>query len=285
MILNETYTLNNSIEIPKIAFGTRLMDDETAAQSIKDALDLGYRHIDTAQAYGNEVGVGHGLRASGLNREDIFVTSKIAAELKDYDGVLASIDQSINDLAVDYIDLMIIHAPQPWAEFRKANYDQGNLAAWKALETVLKEQKVRAIGVSNFEKNDLQNILDNGTIKPAVNQILVHIGNTPAELIQFSQDHDILVEAYSPIGHGEIFKIDAIKKMADKYQVSIPQLAIRYTLQLGTLPLPKSTNKAHIENNAQVDFEISAEDMDILRNMEKIADYGDSKVFPVFNQD
>ena len=285
MILNETYTLNNGIEIPKIAFGTWLMDDETAAQSIKDALDLGYRHIDTAQAYGNEVGVGHGLRASGLNREDIFVTSKIAAELKDYDGVLASIDQSINDLAVDYIDLMIIHAPQPWAEFRKANYDQGNLAAWKALETALKEQKVRAIGVSNFEKDDLQNILDNGTIKPAVNQILVHIGNTPAELIQFSQDHDILVEAYSPIGHGEIFKIDAIKKMADKYQVSIPQLAIRYTLQLGTLPLPKSTNKAHIENNAQVDFEISAEDMDILRNMEKIADYGDSKVFPVFNQD
>lgn len=169
MILNETYTLNNGIEIPKIAFGTWLMDDETAAQSVKDALDLGYRHIDTAQAYGNEVGVGHGLRASGLNREDIFVTSKIAAELKDYDGVLASIDQSINDLAVDYIDLMIIHAPQPWAEFRKANYDQGNLAAWKALETALKEQKVRAIGVSNFEKDDLQNILDNGTIKPAVN--------------------------------------------------------------------------------------------------------------------
>lgn len=285
MILNETYTLNNGIEIPKIAFGTWLMDDETAAQSVKDALDLGYRHIDTAQAYGNEVGVGHGLRASGLNREDIFVTSKIAAELKDYDGALASIDKSINDLAVDYIDLMIIHAPQPWAEFRKANYDQGNLAAWKALETALKEEKVCAIGVSNFEKDDLQNILDNGTVKPAVNQILVHIGNTPAELIQFSQDQDILVEAYSPIGHGEIFKIDAIKEMADKYKVSIPQLAIRYRLQLGTLPLPKSTNKAHIESNAQVDFEISAEDMDILRNMEKITDYGDSKVFPVFDQD
>lgn len=285
MILNETYTLNNGIEIPKIAFGTWLMDDETAAQSVKDALDLGYRHIDTAQAYGNEVGVGQGLCASGLNREDVFITSKIAAELKDYDGALASINQSINDLAVDYIDLMIIHAPQPWAEFRKANYDQGNLAAWKALETALKEQKVRAIGVSNFEKDDLQNILDNGTIKPAVNQILVHIGNTPADLIQFSQDHDILVEAYSPIGHGEIFKIDAIKEMADKYKVSIPQLAIRYTLQLGTLPLPKSTNKAHIENNAQVDFEISAKDMDILKNMEKLADYGDSKVFPVFDQD
>ncbi|MFW3364067.1 aldo/keto reductase [Aerococcus viridans] len=285
MILNETYTLNNGIEIPKIAFGTWLMDDETAAQSVKDALDLGYRHIDTAQAYGNEVGVGHGLRASGLNREDIFVTSKIAAELKDYDGALASIDKSINDLAVVYIDLMIIHAPQPWAEFRKANYDQGNLAAWKALETALKEEKVRAIGVSNFEKDDLQNILDNGTVKPAVNQILVHIGNIPAELIQFSRDQDILVEAYSPIGHGEIFKIDAIKEMADKYKVSIPQLAIRYTRQLGTLPLPKSTNKAHIESNAQVDFEISAEDMDILRNMEKITDYGDSKVFPVFDQD
>jgi len=285
MILNETYTLNNGIEIPKIAFGTWLMDDETAAQSVKDALDLGYRHIDTAQAYGNEVGVGHGLRASGLNREDIFVTSKIAAELKDYDGALASIDKSINDLAVVYIDLMIIHAPQPWAEFRKANYDQGNLAAWKALETALKEEKVRAIGVSNFEKDDLQNILDNGTVKPAVNQILVHIGNIPAELIQFSRDQDILVEAYSPIGHGEIFKIGAIKEMADKYKVSIPQLAIRYTRQLGTLPLPKSTNKAHIESNAQVDFEISAEDMDILRNMEKITDYGDSKVFPVFDQD
>lgn len=135
------------------------------------------------------------------------------------------------------------------------------------------------------KKTTYKNILDNGTVKPAVNQILVHIGNTPAELIQFSQDQDILVEAYSPIGHGEIFKIDAIKEMADKYKVSIPQLAIRYRLQLGTLPLPKSTNKAHIESNAQVDFEISAEDMDILRNMEKITDYGDSKVFPVFDQD
>ena len=182
------------------------------------------------------------------------------------------------------IDLMIIHAPQPWNEFREANYDQGNLEAWRALEDAYQAGKVRAIGVSNFEQHDLENILENAKIKPMVNQILTHIANTPVELIDYCKQNDILVEAYSPVGHGELLKNDELKTMADKYQVSIPQLAIRYCLELDLLPLPKSATKAHIKNNAELDFQISKNDLELLKNIQQIENYGDSSHFPVYNK-
>ncbi|NMC45516.1 MAG: aldo/keto reductase [Chloroflexi bacterium] len=282
-MLEENFTLANGVEIPKLGLGTWLISDADVVPAVKDAVKIGYRHIDTAQAYQNERGVGEGIRASGVKREDIFLTTKLAAELKSYEEAAASIDGSLKALNVEYIDLMIIHSPKPWMEFHKDDrFFEGNREAWRALEEAYKAGKLRAIGVSNFEEADLDNILESCTTKPMVNQILAHISNTPKELIKYSQDKGILVEAYSPVAHGELMKNQEVKKMAEKYAVSVPQLGIRYVLQLGLLPLPKTANPAHMKNNADVDFVISDEDMEILKNMEQIKDYGNASMFPVF---
>ena len=283
MILEEKYTLPNGIDIPKIGLGTWFISNENAGQAVKDAAEIGYRHIDTAQAYENESGVGEGIRTCGVKREDMFVTTKLAAEVKSYKEAVSSIDESLKKLGLDYIDMMIIHSPKPWMEFHENDpYFEGNREAWRALEEAYKSGKLRAIGLSNFEKADIDNILESCSVKPMVNQILAHISNTPKELIKYTQEKDILVEAYSPVAHGELMKNQDVVKMAEKYSVSVPQLSIRYVLQLGLLPLPKTANPVHMKNNADVDFVISEEDMGILTNMEQIKDYGEASMFPVY---
>ena len=283
MILEETYTLSNGIEIPKLGLGTWFIDNENAARAVKNAAEIGYRHIDTAQAYGNESGVGNGIRDCGVKRDAMFVTTKLAAEVKSYKEAAASIDRSLVTMGLDYIDMMIIHSPQPWKEFRGEDpYFEGNREAWKALEEAYKAGKLRAIGISNFEKADIDNILESCSVKPMVNQILAHISNTPKELIQYTQGKGILVEAYSPIAHGELNKNPEVIKIAGKHGVSVPRLSIRYDLQLGLLPLPKTANPAHMKDNADVDFAISEEDMEFLKNMDQIKDYGSAGVMPVF---
>jgi len=283
MILKENYTLSNGVEIPKLGLGTWFISDADSIQAVKDAVNLGYRHIDTAQAYMNERGVGEGIRTSGVKREELFVTTKLAAEVKSYDEAVASIDGSLKRLGLDYIDLMIIHSPKPWMEFHEENaHADGNREAWKALEEAYKAGKLKAIGVSNFQKADIENILETCTVKPMVNQILAHISNTPKELIKYCEANDILVEAYSPVAHGELMKNEAVTSIAKKYGVSVPQLSIRYCLELGLLPLPKTANPAHMKNNADVDFEISTADMETLKNLEQIKDYGTASMFPVY---
>lgn len=284
-MLNETYTLNNGVEIPKLGFGTWFIDDGDAAQVVRDAVDVGYRHIDTAQAYGNERGVGEGIRSASVSRDELFVTTKLAAEIKSLDEARASIDGSLKTMGLDMIDMMIIHSPQPWKEFRDGeHFFEGNLEAWQALEEAHKAGKIRAIGLSNFEKPDLDNIIENGSVRPAVNQILAHVSNTPFDLIDYIQSQDILVEAYSPIGHGKILDNDVLTSMAERYDVGVAQLAIRYCLQLGLLPLPKTQTPEHMKSNADVAFEISDADMETLKNMEPIRDYGDASRFPVFTE-
>lgn len=283
MILQETYTLSNGIAIPKLGLGTWLIPDNEAAAAVKAAIDLGYKHIDTAQAYGNERGVGDGIRATGISRDDIFVTTKVAAENKTYESAAASIDESLQKLGMDYADLIIIHCPQPWAEFRGAKrYFAENKRVWKALEEAYEAGKVRSIGVSNFLVDDLQNILEDCRIKPMVNQILLHIGETPKDLLDFCKEQDIIVEAYSPIAHGQALKNEQIAKVAKKYGVTIPQMCIQYTLQLGTVSLPKSSNPEHIKSNVQLDFTISDEDMIALAGIGQ--DYGDDSWWPVFSK-
>lgn len=282
MILEETYTLPNGVEIPKLGLGTWFIDDNDVAEAVKAAVELGYRHIDTAQAYGNERGVGEGVEVCGVSREDLFITTKLAAEVKSYDEAVRSIDGSLERMGLDYIDMMIIHSPWPWMQFRDEDrHFEGNREAWRALEDAHKAGKLRAIGVSNFEQQDLENILVSCTVEPMVNQILAHIGNMPTELIEYTQDKGILVEAYSPIGHGAVFKSAEVAEVADRYGVSVPQLSIRYLLQLGLLPLPKTANPAHMRNNADVDFIIAEEDMALLGGLD-IADYGEAGMFPVF---
>ena len=284
-ILNETYTLANGVEIPKLQLGTWFIEDgEPAAEAVRAAVRLGYRGIDTAQAYGNEAGVGEGVRTCGIPREELFVVSKVAAGHKTYEAAAASIDETLKCMGLDYLDMMIIHAPQPWGEFREdpRAWDEGNREAWRALEDAYDAGKLRAIGVSNFLKDDLRNILTSCHVKPMVNQVLAHIGNAPAELAAFCTDEGILMEAYSPIAHGEALGQPAIADMADRYGVTPAQLCIRYVLQLGYVALPKTANPEHMAANANVDFEISVADMATLGAF-SFADYGEFTHFPVFS--
>lgn len=284
MILNEKYTLSNGVEIPKLGLGTWMIPDEQTDEAVRQAVALGYRHIDTAQAYGNEAGVGRGVKSCGVKRDELFVTSKVAAEHKSYETAARSIDETLQKTGLDYLDMMIIHAPQPWAEFRgEKRYFEENKEAWRALEDAYKAGKLRAIGVSNFLVDDLENLLSSAEIKPMVNQILTHISNTPLELIDFCMANDIRCEAYSPIAHGEALKNKAIADMAAKYGVSVAQLCVRYTIELGMVSLPKTSNSEHMKSNADIDFTISAEDMETLKHFEKIKDYGEYSFFPVFS--
>ncbi len=282
---NQTMTLSNGIVVPQLALGTWMIQpDDKAAEAVRTALELGYRHIDTAQAYGNERGVGAGVRTSGIAREQIFVTSKVEAEHKSYAAAATSIDESLRKLGLDYIDLMLIHSPQPWEEVNQSDnrYIEGNRQVWKALEDALEAGKLRSIGISNFLIEDVENLWPAAEIKPMVNQVLCHISNTPLELIQYCQNKGMVMEAYSPVAHGEALKNEKIAAMAEKYGVSVPQLCIRYDLQLGMIVLPKTANPEHMKANAAVDFVISDQDMEILKNMEKIKDYGEHSSFAVF---
>lgn len=281
--MKEVYILANNVEIPKLGLGTWFIPDDEAADVIREAIKIGYRHIDTAQAYQNERGVGEGVRTCGVERKELFVTTKLAAEYKTYEEAAKAIDQSLSVMGLDYIDLMLIHSPQPWDDFRGGDYSEGNREAWRALEDAYKAGKLRSIGVSNFKKEDIENILSSCTVLPMVNQLLVHIGNTPLELINYCISKDILVEAYSPVAHGEILKYKEVAEIAEKYQVTIPQLCIRYDLQLGLLPLPKTVNPKHMEANTNVDFVITDEDMEIMKVMHPMKDYGEFSMFPVFS--
>lgn len=283
MILEEKYTLSNGVEIPKLGLGTWFIDDADAPKAVCNAVEIGYRHFDTAQAYGNESGVGAGIKNCGISRDKLFVTTKLAAEVKNYKDAVELINGSLKKMGLDYIDMMIIHSPQPWADFRGGSYFEGNAEAWRALEEAYKTGKLRAIGISNFKKEDIDNILSNCTVAPMVNQVLAHISNTPFELIDYSVSNGMLVEAYSPIAHGEILNNEIVSGIAEKYNVSAAQLCIRYCLQLGTLPLPKTANPEHMKSNAQLDFVISDEDMAVLKSIEKIKNYGEHSHFPVFS--
>ena len=279
-----TLTLNNNVKIPQLGLGTWFIDDADAAEAVKAAVKLGYRHFDTAQAYGNEQGVGEGIRTCGVPREELFVVSKVAAELKNYEDAKKSIDETLAKMGLDYLDMMIIHSPQPWVKVNQCDdrYVEGNRAAWRALEDAYKEGKLRAIGVSNFQIGDIESLLETCTVKPMVDQILLHISNTPLELVDYCQKNGIVVEAYSPIAHGEILHQPEIEAMAAKYGVTVPQLCIRYTLQLGTVSLPKTANPEHMATNAAVDFAITAEDMETLKHFRHIESYGESGCFPVY---
>lgn len=275
--------LNNGVGIPSLGFGTWCIDDDKAESAVRTAIDIGYRHIDTAQAYGNERGVGEGIRNSGVMRDKIFVVSKVAAENKSYDTAARSIDETLGKIGLDYLDMMIIHSPQPWAEFRgEKRYFEENREVWRALEDAYKAKKLRAIGVSNFLIDDLESLLPHCTVKPAVNQILAHIGNTPADIIKYCAEQGIAVEAYSPIAHGEALKNPTINNIAQKYKVTAAQLCIKYTLKLGLISLPKASSYEHIKENSELDFDILDEDMKTLYDLDA-KNYGKYSYFPVFS--
>lgn len=283
-VLKQTVDLANGKKMPVLGYGTWFLQGEMAEQAVSDAISVGYRLVDTAQAYANEKEVGRGVRSSGVAREDIFVVSKVAAELKDYDSVKASIEQSAKDLDVGAIDLMLVHSPQPWKLVNQSEdrFLEGNREAWRAMEDAVDAGLVKSIGVANFEIGDLENILETCRIAPAVNQILCHAGHTPLDLMNWCTQKKIQMMSYSPLGHGSLLKDMLIIQMAAKYDVSPAQLCIRYDLQLGTVTIPKASSIERMRQNAEVDFEIASDDMDELKKMVYLNGYDDADMFPCF---
>jgi len=264
------FTLANGVTIPAIGFGTwQIPSGDIAYNSVAEALKAGYRHIDTAQAYGNEASVGQAIVDSGIDRSEIFVTSKLPAEIKSYDQAVRRIQFTMKKIGLDYIDLYLIHAPWPWDKIG-SDYTKENIEVWKAMEEFYESGKTRSIGISNFSMKDIDAILENSRIRPMVNQIKLHIGHPQEEITDHCRRNGILVEGYSPLATGKLLKSKELADMANKYGKSVAQLSIRYVLQKGALPLPKSTHPEYIRQNIDVDFEITPDDMNHLDGLKAV---------------
>lgn len=260
-ILTDHRALANGVEIPVLGFGTwQIPDGDDAYDAVTSALEVGYRHIDTARAYGNEASVARAIADSGIARDEIFVTTKLPAEVKSYDGALRSFEITMDALGMDHVDLYLIHAPWPWNE-QGADYRSGNAEAWRAMAEIHQSGRARAIGVSNFEVADLEALASSSDVVPQVNQIRFFVGNSQDAVTRYCHDHGILVEAYSPLATGSILDDKDVRAIADGYDRTVAQLCIRYALQKDTVPLPKTTNADRMWENADIDFEISDEDM------------------------
>ena len=270
MIKNDFFELHNGVKIPAIGFGTwQVKDGNEAYESTLWALEAGYRHIDTAHAYGNEASVGKALRECGIAREEIFVTTKLPSHIKTFDGAKEHFYESLNALGLEYLDLYLIHAPWPWNNIGE-DCTEGNIEAWRAMIDLYNEGKIRAIGVSNFAVKDIEAIVNATGVKPTVNQIRYFIGNRQDAITDYCQANGILIEAYSPLATGEIANHEKLASTAKKYGVTIAQLCIRYCIEKNTLPLPKSVHKERIVANIDLDFHIEKEDMDYLDSIGRI---------------
>ncbi|WP_431278659.1 aldo/keto reductase [Leifsonia poae] len=259
--LTDTFTLSNDVKIPKIGFGTwQIPDGDETYDSVRTALDAGYRHIDTARAYGNEASVGRAVRDSGVARDEIFITTKCPAEVKDAAGARHAFERSTALLDLGTIDLYLIHAPWPWNAIG-SDHRAGNIEVWKVFEELYQAGLTRSIGVSNFEVADLESLTAATSVVPHVNQIRWFVGNTQPETTAYCHDRSILVEGYSPLATGRLMGNRDIAAIAEKYGKSVAQVSIRYLLETDVLPLPKSTTPARIVENADVDFELAAEDV------------------------
>ena len=257
--------------IPKIGFGTwQMPNDDHTIKVVENAINVGYKHIDTAQMYGNEEAVGQGIKNSNIAREELFVTTKLNNTNHSYELAKKSIDESLRLLQLDYIDLFIIHWPNP-KPFRD-HWQESNIESWRAMEEALEAGKIRSLGVSNFMPHHLDALVDNINIMPTVNQILLNPSEMQPETVARNKELNILSEAYSPLGTGKIFELDQMKELAKKYNKSIAQVAIRWSLQHGFLPLPKtSTLSRAAENIAVFDFVISEEDMKVIDGLKGLA--------------
>ena len=269
----DTYKLSNGVGIPCIGFGTwQTPDGDVAVRSVAAAIEAGYRHIDTAQAYGNEESVGKGIRESGIDRKELFVTTKLWNSNHSYELTMRTFEESMNKLGLDYLDLFLIHWPNPIA-FRD-HWQEANAESWKAMEELYEAGKIRAIGVSNFRPHHIEEILKTAKIAPMVNQIRLCPGDTQDETVNWCREHDMVLEAYSPLGIGQIFEVPEMQKLAEKYHRSIAQVCIRWSLQRGYLPLPKSVTPSRIQENLKVfDFELSDEDVRLIADLKGCVGY------------
>lgn len=265
----DTYTLSNGVKIPCVAYGTYKAKDENGADIISAAVEEGYRYFDTASFYETEGYVAEAISRSGLPREDFFIATKLWKEEMGYEEALAACERSLKRLNTDYIDLYLIHWPKPTPDYE--DWKQLDLDTWRALEKLYKEGKVRAIGVSNFLPHHLDNILENCEVKPMVDQIEYHAGYTQEATVQYCKQHGILVQAWSPISRGRIFHDVTLMELAEKYQVSVAKLALRFCIQNGIVPLPKAASRERMRENMNLfDFTISDEDMNRINTIPQV---------------
>ena len=260
-------TLRNGVEIPCLGFGTwQVNDGDEAYNSVLHALKSGYTHIDTASAYGNEESVGRAIKDSGIPREKLFITTKLWNDVRGYDETIEAVNESLRKLGLDYIDLYLIHWPNP-VKYRD-NYIEMNRISYKAMEDLYKQGKIRAIGVSNFLVHHLEELMETCEIIPMVNQIRLFPGLRQDEVIEYCKKHNIRIEAYSPFGTGKIFDVEELKTLTNKYNKSVAQICLRYSLEKGYIPLPKSVTPSRIESNIDVfDFSLDKEDIELLDNL------------------
>jgi diketogulonate reductase-like aldo/keto reductase len=260
--------LNNGVLIPQPGFGTFLTPDgETAVNAVRCAIEQGYRHIDTAAVYGNEVSVGEGIRQGGVPREELFVTSKVWNTERGYETTLRAFDKTLKDLGLDYLDLYLIHWPANTLQFGDAAAGI-NQETWRALEKLYNEGMIRAIGLSNFMPHHLEAVLQKAEVMPAVDQIEYHPGFLQQECVDYCKEKGIVVEAWSPLGRGSVLFDELLMGLAEKYGSTVAQLVVRWVMQKGIVPLVKSITPSRIEENYQVfDFQIMDEDMALIDGM------------------
>ena len=269
--LEDTYTLNNGVKIPIIGFGTwQTPDGDIAKHAVEVALNAGYRHIDTAAAYGNEKSVGQAIKNSGINRHDLFITTKLWNADHGYRSAKAAIDRSLQNLMVDYLDLYLIHWPNP-VDMRD-HWAEANAESWRAMEEAVQAVKIRAIGVSNFRKRHLDELLKTAEIKPVVNQIMLNPSDLQPDVVKVNNELKLLSEAYSPLGTGGLLGNETVNEIASEVGKSPAQVLIRWSLEHGFLPLPKSVHNKYIRANAEVfDFNLSSEQMNKLDSLHGVS--------------
>lgn len=266
--ITDTYKLSNKLEIPVVGFGTwQTPNDEVGYTAVKTALEVGYRHIDTASVYGNEVSVGKAIKDSGVAREDIFLTSKLWNDAHGYEETLKAFEESLERLGTDYLDLYLIHWPNPIA-FRDC-WEEKNAGSWKAMEELYEAGKIKAIGISNFWIHHIEALLKTAKIMPMVNQIRICPGDLDTELIEYCKNKGMLLEAYSPLGTGKAFGVKVLEDISAKYETSVAKVCLKWSLQHGFLPLPKSVTPSRIKDNTDIfRFELSDEDMESIDQLD-----------------
>jgi len=279
--LQDCYTLKNGVKVPCIGYGTWKSPIDVVREGIKMATATGYRHIDTAAAYQNEIGVGQGIKQCGFSKDKLFVTSKLPNLDHGYKKAISSCEESLKRLDMDYLDLYLIH----WPVVVQGDYKEDILETWRAFEQLYKEGKVRAIGVSNFLIEHLELIKKNASVFPMVNQVQLHPQNPQEDMVEYCNKNQILVEAWSPLIQGDAFKRELLKDMAKKYNQSIAQICVRWIMQKGVVPLPKSTSIERIQNNVDVfNFNISNEDMEKIATLRSFGMIGESPSIPRVSQ-
>ncbi len=267
--ITDAFRIYNGVDIPCMGLGTWQSDDQTAKLSVLSALSHGYRLVDTAAAYGNERGVGAGIRESGLNRADIFVTSKLRNSSHGYRATMQQFDMTLDKLGLDYLDLYLIHWPNP-VQYRRV-WKSAMQETWRAFEELYRAGKIRAIGVSNFMPHHIDALMETATILPMVNQLKLCPGVTQPEIVDYCNQKGIVVEAYSPFGTGAIFESEVMNEMAIRYHKTVGQLCLRWCLEMNFVSLPKSANPMRIKQNTEIfDFCLTREDMDAISKLEGI---------------